>query len=396
MRSIFPHVPRQVKLLIYLSVFMAVGYGYLLTIIAAYLPEVGISSTQVGLIMGTSGLAMVVVAVPLGILSDRIGRKRILVFSMLLLVPGMFIFGITLNFGALMIAAVLGGMAEGAFMASWNAMIADMTTLENRDESFVMSFIINGGAMAVGSGLPLVFPVFESFGLDKGAVHALAFVVLGLLMLVAPIMTARLLHEYVADGVRNPSIQRGKHLNRMLRFSGCNALIGLGAGLIIPLVPTWLWLKYGVPDTYSGPMLALVGITIGLAALLSARLGRKYGSVRAIVLCQATSTIFMVMIPLVPGAALAASVYVVRAILMNMAGPLADSYLMSIISKEERGLASAINSIVWRLPNSVTTFVGGALLAAGIFDLPFFLAGLLYIIAIMSFFVLFRNVKPYS
>ena len=177
----------------------------------------------------------------------------------------------------------------------------------------------------------------------------------------------------------------------------CKRLVVLlGAGLIIPLVPTWLWLKYGVPDTYSGPMLALVGITIGLAALLSARLGRKYGSVRAIVLCQATSTIFMVMIPLVPGAALAASVYVVRAILMNMAGPLADSYLMSIISKEERGLASAINSIVWRLPNSVTTFVGGALLAAGIFDLPFFLAGLLYIIAIMSFFVLFRNVKPYS
>jgi MFS family permease len=385
-----------VKLLIYLSVFMAVGYGYLLTIIAAYLPEAGITSTQVGLIMGTSGLTMVVVAVPLGLLSDRLGRKRILVVSMLLLVPVLFVFGITLDFTALLAASVLGGVAEGAFMSSWNAMIADMTTLENRDESFVMSFIVNGGAMAVGSGLPLVFPLFEGLGFGTGTVHSLAFIVLGALVLISPIMTVRLLHEHREDGVRSPMIQKGRNLNRMLKFSGCNALIGLGAGLIIPLVPTWLWLKYGVPDTYSGPLLAVVGITIGLAALLSARLGRRLGSVRAIVLCQATSTIFMVLIPLVPGAALAASVYVVRAILMNMSGPLADSYLMSIISKEERGLASAINNIVWRLPNSVTTFVGGALLAAGVFDLPFFLAGLFYIVAIMSFFVLFRNVKPYS
>ena len=46
-KGIFPHVPRTVKWLIYLTVFSSVGYGYLLTIVAAYLPEVGLSSGQV-------------------------------------------------------------------------------------------------------------------------------------------------------------------------------------------------------------------------------------------------------------------------------------------------------------------------------------------------------------
>jgi hypothetical protein len=69
---------------------------------------------------------------------------------------------------------------------------------------------------------------------------------------------------------------------------------------------------------------------------------------------------------------------------------------MGIIDKDDRGLASAINSIVWRVPNSVTTFIGGSMLAAGLLSLPFYLAATIYIIAITAFFFNFRNIKPYE
>ena len=66
---------------------------------------------------------------------------------------------------------------------------------------------------------------------------------------------------------------------------------------------------------------------------------------------------------------------VVRATLMNMSAPLADSFLMGIVHQEERGLASALSSVVLRLPTSVTTFIGGMILQSGYYGLPFLLAG---------------------
>jgi len=102
----------------------------------------------------------------------------------------------------------------------------------------------------------------------------------------------------------------------------------------------------------------------------------------------------MLSLAFVPNAALAASLYIVRAALMNMASPLMDSYLMGIITSEERGLASAINSIIWRLPNSVSTILGGMILGAGLYSLPFLLATAFYATAIFLFYSVFKNVSP--
>jgi predicted MFS family arabinose efflux permease len=89
----------------------------------------------------------------------------------------------------------------------------------------------------------------------------------------------------------------------------------------------------------------------------------------------------------------AAAVYLVRAALMNMGGPLVDTFMMGIVSKEERGVASAINMVIWRLPNSVTTIAGGVLLASGQFVLPFIIAALFYVLAITLFFFNFKDTK---
>ncbi|MCU0861759.1 MAG: hypothetical protein MUE65_05520, partial [Methanomassiliicoccales archaeon] len=83
-----------------------------------------------------------------------------------------------------------------------------------------------------------------------------------------------------------------------------------------------------------------------------------------------------------------------RSMFMNMSAPIGDSFLMGIISKEDRGLASAINNIVWRLPNSVTTVFGGMLLAAGLYDLPFFITTVCYVTAIVLFYHLFKDIRP--
>jgi len=391
----FGAVPGRVRWFIYLLSFAAVGYGYLLVVVSAYLPEIGLSSSEVGVILGTSGAALVVSGIPLGALADRIGKKRVLLGGLLTLPPSLLVYAVTTEFTALVVAGVVAGVAEGAYLSTWNAMIADQTTVEVRDSAFSLSFILGNASIGAGFVLPLGFPALEAWtGLDSHTVHTGAFVVVALFALASPISIWFLLRGHVEE--RHPKGIRGsyKGMRILLKFSAVNAIIGLGAGFIIPLVPTWLFLKFGVPDTYSGPLLALSSVTIGLAAVTSPGLSRRFGSVRAIVMTQGLSTVFMFSLAFVPGSVLAGVVYLVRAALMNMASPLVDAFLMGIVPKEQRALASAINSLFWRLPNSASTIVGGVLLASGNYELPFFLATGFYVVSISLFFMIFRKVKP--
>jgi len=333
--QVFKNVPKKVKWLIYLISFQTLGFGFFIVVVAAYLPEIGLGSGAVGLILGVSGLIFVVSAIPLGMVSDSRGRKWILILGNLGLTPTLLIIAFTHDIVYLVLAGLIAGVSEGAFMSSWNAMIADQTTLENRDAAFSLSFIITTVTMGLGFAVPILFPPLISL-----------------------------------------------------------TNIGLGAGFIIPLIPTWLFLEFGIFDAVSGPLIAVASLTIGFAAIGSAGLAKKYGHIRAIVLTQGLSMGFMLAIAFIPSVLVIGVFYVIRTALMNMSVPIADSYLMSIITREERGLASAINSIGWRLPNSVSTIGGGLLLEAGFYDLPFVIATAFYITSIMLLFIVFKDVKP--
>ncbi len=392
----FRDVPPRVRWLIYLLSFLTVSQGFYYVIVTAYLPEVGLSGDAVGLILGVSAASVVLSAIPLGMLSDRRGRKLVFLLGTIGFPPALLVYAFTTDVVSLVLAAIVIGVAQGAFLTSWNAMIADQTTLENRDHAFSLSFVVNIVANGVGASVFILFPTLSGLtGVSIAGLHHDALLFFAGFACLSPISLAYLLRHF--EEVSYPRTRlfgHGRKMGLLLKFSFLNGLIGLGAGFIIPLIATWFWLKFGVPDTYSGPLLAVSYTTVGFAALWSAGLAKRYGPVKAIALTEGLSTIFMASLAFVPDPMLAGSLYVIRQALMMMSSPISDSYLMSIIAPEDRGVASAINSIVWRLPNSATTVVGGALLAGGHYELPFLLAASFYITSIAAFYVTFRHVRP--
>ncbi len=392
----FGGVPPRVKWLIYLLSFLTVSQGFYYVIVTAYLPELGVSEEAVGLILGVSAASVVLSAIPLGLLSDRRGRKRVFLLGTMGLPPALVVYAFTTDLAYLVLAAMVVGVAQGAFLTTWNAMIADQTALENRDHAFSLSFVTNIVANGIGGSVFVLFPLLSDLtGASLVTLHHDALLFFAGLACLSPLSLAILLRRF--EEVSYPRRQRfvrGPKTGLLLRFSLLNGLIGLGAGFIIPMIATWFWVKYTIPDTYTGPLLAVSNMTVGFAALWSAGLAKRYGPVKAIALTEGLSTIFMVSIPFAPGAIPAAGLYIVRAALMMMSSPISDSYLMSIIAPEDRGVASAINSIVWRLPNSATTVVGGALLMDGELVLPFLLAASFYITSITAFYFVFRHVRP--
>src|SRR5439155_1312601 len=77
----------------------------------------------------------------------------------------------------MVLAALVAGVGEGAFLSSWNAIIADQTTVEQRNAAFALSFVLNNVFSGVGLALPFSFPFIQAqAGLGSQTIHVAALV----------------------------------------------------------------------------------------------------------------------------------------------------------------------------------------------------------------------------
>jgi MFS family permease len=383
----FGAIPKDTRNVVLGAGPLSIGLGFYQVAVAVFLPLEGISVTNLGILLTTIGLTTVVFSIPFAILSDRYGRKEIMLAGSILSAIVIMIPGLSSNFPILETSAVVGGAGQAMYIGTWNAYLADTTTHEVRPETFSLSFMtftITGG---IGAYLPAFFPLFRT---DLLTAHRITFIALGLVSS----LTAFTVHRW-AIKARPVSSRKGilprKSLGIIIKFSAANLLIGLGAGLIIPLIPTWFFLRFGLTDVFSGPLIASSNIIMGLTAVAAPRVARRVGLVNGIVITQAASTVFLLAIPFCSTGILAGIFYVIRAVLMNMASPLSDTFLMSMIAADERATASSFNAVLWTLPNAGSTAVGGSLLNNGELSLPFYLCGTLYITSIMLFYSIFRK-----
>ena len=371
--------------------------GFLQVVMTVWLLTVGITPSQIGLLVAVQGILAVVSAVPLGIISDIYGRRLILVAGSLAGSLGLMVYALSITFVYLLAASAVLGFAEGATVAVWNALLADLTAPESRNKIFSRSYVMISVASGLGLLLPGFFPSAQAaLGLSSYSIHKSVLLILGLVSFASPAGVAALLWRHKETHNPGRKFAGLRNIGVLARLGVVGGAIGFGAGFIIPIVGTWFNLRFGVGDAYTGPVLAVSSILIGLAAFASPRLAKRYGQMGAILLTTGSSVVFMLSMAFLPDVNLAALFYIVRTGLMNMANPLIDSFSMSIFPAEQRGLVSAVTNTVFRLPNSASTFFGGILLGEGLLALPFIIASGLYILGLGAFFVFFVASKKYS
>jgi len=387
-----PRTPTTAKasLLIVSFIPMFLGVGFLQIIIGAWFVTVGFTAAQAGALISAQGITVVVSSIPLGIVSDIYGRKRLLVLGNLIGAVGLLGFALTTEFWYLLTVSVALGFAEGASVTTWNALLADITDSSNRNRVFSLSFIMINVTTGVGLALPALFPALQgALGVSNYAIHRQSLLFFGLASFASPLMFYSLLrsHKEIHNPERKWTGLKNKGTLAKLGFTATT--IGFGAGFIIPLVGSWFFYRFAVADNISGPILALSNILIGFSAVASPRLASKFGQMEAILLTTGSSMLFMLSMAFIPVFAVAAGFFIVRSALMNMAGPLLDSFSMSIFPANQRGVVSAMSNVMFRLPNSVSTYFGGVILGMGMLQLPFFIASGLYIAGLAGFYFFF-------
>jgi hypothetical protein len=224
-----------------------------------------------------------------------------------------------------------------------------------------------------------------------GSAYAPLFVGTGLALLASPLLVFR---------VSAPETRRPKGAALLPRRSGgiitkmlvSTLVIGLGAGLIVPIFSLWFFLKFGQTESFTGPLFALGSAVNAFAFLAAPVLARRYGFFRTVLALNVCGTLFLLALAASPWFAVAGVLYLARNASMNMSWPVLSSFLLTVVDPSERSSASAVVGLSFRLPFAVSTTFGAVMMAQDV-DLPLYVTTLLYGLGAAIFFVFFRGVS---
>ncbi|OZB06029.1 MAG: MFS transporter, partial [Marinobacter sp. 34-60-7] len=141
----------------------------------------GATPALIGLAIGAYGLSQALLQIPFGLLSDRVGRKRIIYVGLLLFAAGSVLAGATDSIYVVIAGRILQG--AGAIASVLMALLSDLTREEERTKA--MAF--------VGISIGLSFSLSLILGPLLGAAWGLKgiFYATGVLAMVALVVVAR-------------------------------------------------------------------------------------------------------------------------------------------------------------------------------------------------------------
>ena len=108
-----------------------VGFGIIIPLLPFYAQTFGASPLVIGLLFASFSLSQLVASPILGDLSDRWGRRPVLIFSLLGTVVSFVMLALATSLSMLFAARIVDGLSGGNITTA-RAYIADITTEENR------------------------------------------------------------------------------------------------------------------------------------------------------------------------------------------------------------------------------------------------------------------------
>ncbi len=380
---------RDSKLLIAAGGLQSVGWGVWGSFWQLYLKEAGYTATTIGTYSLVAGILSGALMLPLGVLSDRVGRKRLYLLGYSLSTLSGLVLWWRVDLPFLMAAAAMEGMGWALSGPASNALFAEAAG-DLVEEAYSLDSTIRSAGFAAGGLAGWIPEIWVAAGGTYLESYRRMVLVAGSLGLAGAIPLLPVRERFRPAPGRGGL--RGLRARRVAwKFAVSSALVSFGAGMSIPLLGYYLSVKFGVESGPIGTLFTMAELSVGAAYLLSTPLSRRFGILKAIVLPQAASIPLLAAIPSAPSFAAAAALYLPRQVLMNAVNPLQSALMMRLTPEEERGSVTAVNAVAWALPNSVASQVGGLLMDRIDLDVPIYATSLTYCAYVAAFYLLFRG-----
>ncbi len=385
------------------------AYGSLSVVLLIYLAQIGISDTQIGLLLTLTLLGDTIISLWLTTRADCVGRRRMLLAGAGLMVFGGTLFALTTSFSVLLIAAIIGvispsGYEVGPFLSIEQSALSNIVPNEKRTHIFAWynlagSFTTALGAIVTG----ILVQLLQNAHITPVASYRtiiIGYAALGLLLAALFCALSPLVEASREDSCEFPSEFRkrfGLHRSKSIVFK-LSALFSLDAfagGFILQsILAYWFYKRFGVQPALLGSIFFGANILAGVSSLSASWMASKIGLIKTMVYTHIPSNILLMLVPLMPNLPLAITVLLLRFSISQMDVPTRQSYVMAVVEPDERSAAAGITGVARTVGASLSPVLAGPLLAsATLASIPFFISGSLKIIYDLLLYRSFQAIR---
>ena len=388
---------RDARLFLTSTIFFGFSYGLYYLFFNLYILSLGYDQEFLGVLASIPSLVTALVALPVGILLSRIGCKRSLVagtlFQMLALLGWAFLPEKT----TLILASALFGLGWSFIWVSSSPFMVASSTQSARTHLFSIQFGLNtlAGVLAslIGGILPYVFTFLFDLPLESAGAYRGTLLIAGALCAVSLLPLAAIRSRSGEPRTDTPGAGMSQYHPIMRKLVFTELAISLGAGLLMPFVNVFYKLRFALPDHVLGGLFAACSLTMGLAVMLVPLWVKRIGKVKTIVLTQALSLPFLLLMGFSPTFALSAGSYLIRTALMNMSAPVLTAFAMGIVPAPLRPITSSLLVLSWNGGWAISAYVSGKLQVKIGFSPIFLITGALYLLTALLTYHFFRRTR---
>jgi DHA1 family tetracycline resistance protein-like MFS transporter len=348
---------------IFLIVFVdLLGFGLILPLLPFYAESFGASELAVGLLIASYSFMQFIGAPILGRLSDRWGRRPVLLISQLGTFAGFILLGVANSLPLLFAARIIDGLS-GANLSTAQAYISDVTDEKDRARSF--------GLIGAAFGLGFILGPAAGGWLSTYGYHVPAFVAAGLSALTM-VMTYFLLHEPArkggAAGARRAFSLMA--LKRAIAHPAIGSLLTISFtfGVAFTMFQTSFALfaasRLGFNEQATGFMLAYVGVlSVIMQVAVVGRLVKRIGERQSLVMSVAALAVGLGLMSIVQTPLALMAVMPILSFGGGATTPVLTSLITKSVDRAEVGGMLGISAAVDSASRVIAPIVGNGLLA---------------------------------
>ena len=394
---------RDAKLLMASRGIRGFAFSYLNVVFPIYLNRLGYSTITIGIIFSVAYLSGALLTAVWGYLSDRYGRRKILMLLAVLTIISNAIFVFFSSLAFILLAVIIanvgsggsagGGSGGGPFNPVEEALLAEKCTAEDRNWIFsINSFVgsVMGAIGALAAGLPQFLQ--ERWSWEAVTSYKPLFLLTILFSMALLVVYGAISEEHQAQIVdKKISKSTGVFVTKMSILAFVD---NFGAGLAGSLVSYWFFLRFGVELKSLGLLFFISHFLAALSFLSAPVIARYLGIVRTMAFSHGLASLIYLSIPFAPTFFLAATLLAIRSYFAYMDNPLRASFTMAMVKSSERGSAAGVTSLARIVPFGISPTIATYLMQSVSLTLPLFIGGGLQLVNDVAFFLMFRHVHP--
>ncbi len=356
---------RNARLYLVSAILTGAALGVYRLLFNFYVLSLGYNESLLGQLITVTSVTALVTAVPMGYLADRLGHKNALLLGGLgvsAAIGGMILFPTSAMF---YLMNIMLGLAQSLSMVTMAPFLLENSGEEERTYLFSLGSGLQMAAAFVGNSIGGYLPTWIGHAQGVSATSSAAYagalliITIGSVLGLAPLFWLRTPIIKKADKTFfDPFAYARKHPVMLAKLVIPMLVVSIGAGLFMPFMNVFFRVQYGQPDPVIGTVLAWGALAMGIGLLIAPPLADRYGKAHLVIITQAISLPFLVLLGFAPVFWMSTLAHYARLTLMNMSGPVYQTFVMEHVEPESRvtvaSLVSMANSFGWAFSPTIS------------------------------------------